>query len=87
MADYDPFELVADLVDACKVGDRQKVVEMLKSDDVLSVINAPNEEGETALYAACDNGHAPVVVELLKVKAIDTQIAHLGTSKTPLHSM
>jgi ankyrin repeat protein len=85
--DRDPLELVQDLTEACQQGDRQKVADLLLSDAVLSIINVPNEDGETALYCACDRGHTSVVLELLKVTSIDTQIANTNTGRTPLHGM
>lgn len=86
-SDTDPFELVAELSKACKQGEKQKVVDLLRSDEVLSIINVPNEEGDTALYCACESGHASIILELLKIKSIDTQIASLASSYTPLHGM
>lgn len=86
-SDNDPFELIQDLTDACTSGDKLKAGAMIKLDEVLSIINVPNDDGETALYCACDNGHSAIVLQLLKVKSIDTQIGSMRTGLTPLHGI
>lgn len=64
---------------AARAGNLSKVRDILQrfdADVVKELISKQNQEGETALYVAAENGHAHVVSELLK--HIDLQTASIA---------
>lgn len=63
---------------SARAGNLSKVKEMFQKFDenvIRELLSKKNQEGETALYVAAENGHAMVVAELLKY--IDVQIASI----------
>ncbi|XP_016439633.2 ankyrin repeat-containing protein At5g02620-like isoform X1 [Nicotiana tabacum] len=67
-----PFHLAA------RVGNLGKVKELIEKFDgkgIKSLLSLQNQQGETALYVAAENGHTLVVAEMLK--HLDLQIASL----------
>ncbi|KAK9288524.1 hypothetical protein L1049_016983 [Liquidambar formosana] len=69
-------------------GNLMKVRDILRNCDsggVKDLIVKQNQEGETCLYAAAENGHAPVVSEFLKHLDIETASIVARSGYDPFH--
>lgn len=73
---------------AARAGNLSKVRDILQRFDanvVTELISKQNQEGETALYVAAENGHAHVVSELLKHSDLQTASIAAKNGLDPFH--
>lgn len=73
---------------AARAGNFSKVRDILQRFDanvVTELISKQNQEGETALYVAAENGHAHVVSELLKHSDLQTASIAAKNGLDPFH--
>eukprot|EP01126_Amoeba_proteus_P051100 TRINITY_DN6088_c0_g1_i1.p1 TRINITY_DN6088_c0_g1~~TRINITY_DN6088_c0_g1_i1.p1 ORF type:complete len:301 (+),score=40.84 TRINITY_DN6088_c0_g1_i1:121-1023(+) len=81
----DPLELANELCDVSWQGNQERFYKMLLSRHYLSVVNVPNNRGQSALYCAAYQGHMHIVIKLLSVGSdVNYQVPIHGS--TPLHA-
>ena len=71
-----------------RAGNLNKIKEVLQNchgGDCTSLLSKQNQEGETPLYVAAENGHAVVVAELMKYLDLDTASIGAKSGYDPFH--
>ncbi|XP_052172748.1 ankyrin repeat-containing protein At5g02620 [Diospyros lotus] len=77
-----PLHLAARPGNLSKVRD---IIQRFDASGVKELLSKQNQDGETALYVAAENGHAHVVVEILKHSDLQTASIQAKNGLEPLH--